>query len=932
MAKRVYVAIGSTAIRCMRKLIERCIEENLYQTPEHEAVFIGVDSNRKELESLLQVDSDRRHIRAVQLALTSTDDTCRVVRAFRADWTGLGIGEHGVGGDRRLSFAALNWTRDERLGHELSELKGDDELILIGSAFGGTATGVFWNAAYWLRSRLKASRDQRARDDAGAQQDGQEGTPGFYAFLVLPSLSGDSSGYRVVGNFCDFLRDMQCADMCIRLQAQRNLPLRSVVFASVERPELVPLWTYEKHSHSEDGWLPFDRIFAVPTPAGGTGQGQVLAIVAEQMFILGPLGMWRGLDVTGQVVNLPGSPRGIPGPDSLVFGGVRMVAAKSGKHALLRRRFHDLLLARYRGFLSRNSSESGEGRTWARQVLAGIAEGTPQEQAQTRESIAAERPGLTNLFAGDLPVLAQELDSKLRAYRRFLSNHRYTWVGFPEFLDRSVRHPGSAPKSLCLEDLTAAYNDHLAYLRSYAEQADAYQQSMANYAARGRDLAARRQASFVARLTGYDAAANLEIRERLSTALKSLLEEYTIACRAEASLATLTDPVDLGQERRRELYADIEKFLAQQTQGSSGEALHECMYEERQNVDLTRLELDPSHLAEQVVRLLASRDGAGRQGIVESAEAEASRHLLAGANALQANNPLRALTISIQPSRLKPFPRFQSVDTCAMYANLFYVQHGAANSLTWAELTGAEGLGLTAFAALDPNHQVTASFDRNAPQQTYYWKGQQGGAEAQATGDVHGVWIGTMKLDCEAGELIRKTYAGVDLQTMQANVLHDGMQLGEGLRRLQTLPEAIAFGVLVGAIEEQLRGADTRVGGTLLNSKQVQVRIERPGGGGNPILLQAERALLNGCLTRSRAEAPLGLTHIPLAWVEALMAWVRGTFWDDMGMVGPGSLRTVLQSEDLILTQIRLQVPPAVVEGVRALAAKTDPLVHVEVA
>jgi hypothetical protein len=640
--------------------------------------------------------------------------------------------------------------------------------------------------------------------------------------------------------------------------------------------------------------------------------------------------MWKGLDVTGQAVNLPGSPKGSAGPDSLVFAGVRMVAAKSGKHALLRRRFHDLLLSRYRAFLSRNSTESGEGRAWARQILAGIAEGTPPEQAQAWESIAAERPALTNLFAGDLRVLAQELDSKLRTYRRFLSNHHYTWVGFPEFLGRAVSQPEKAPKSLCLEDLIAAYNDHLAHLRSYAERVDSYQQNMVNYAARGRDLASRRQESSVARLTGYATAANLEIRERLATALKSLLEEYTIACRAEASLRTLTDPVDLGQEKRRQLYADIEKFLTQQTQGSSNEALHECMYEERQNVDLVRLELDPSVLTEQVVRLLASRDGAGRQGIVDDAEAEAARHLLASANALEANNPLRALTISIQPALLKPFPRFQAVASCEMFSNLFYVQHGAANSLTWAELTGAEGLGLTAFTALDPNRQETASFNQDALAQTYYWTGGQGSAGQKALADVHGVWIGSMKLDCEAGELVRKTYVGVDLQTLQANVLHDGMQLGEGLRRLLTMPEAIAFGVLVGAIERQLGQADDGAGGTLLNSEQVRVRIDRPGGG-VPILLQAGRALLNGCLTRLRADAPLCLTHIPLSWVEALMVWVRGSFWEDMGMVGPGSVKTLLQSEDLILTQVRLQVHPAVVEGVRTLAAKASPLVHVDV-
>lgn len=912
MPKRIYIAVGSTAIHCIRKLIERCIEENVYQTDGQSALYVGLDSDKKELDALLRMDSDRSHIRAVHIGLERTDPACRVVQAFRPDWTDLSIGQHGVGGDRRRSFAALTWAREDELHDTVSELEAADELILVGTAFGGTATGSYWNLAQWLRQVLKSARDQRVQNDPDA------GVPGFYSFLVFPSAPGATNGdYPLVGNLCDFLKDAQVLDVSVRLKAQLNLPFGFPVVSALRGDEFVPLWNKETQDHSEDSWLPFDCVFTVPTPPGGMGQVPIIA--AEQMFLLGPLGLWNKLGVTGQAVNRPGAPAGAEGAYDLAFGGFNMVAAKSGKNALLRKRFHALLHERFRSFLSRGSSSGSEGRRWA----IGLVEKFIDRDTD-HASIEGQMRELRNLFEGELPALAQHLDERLREFRKYLTNYPYRWTRFGDFLDHAVRHGGPVPADLCLEDLVHAYNESLEYLRHAGENADAYRQNMADAASKAVATVDRRQQSKVARLLNYTRAVELEVREKLRVSLQASLDDFVIACRAAATLKALPPNVSLEQEKRQNRYVDIDAFLAHKTKQTNGVALHECMHEESgENVQMDTLQLGADYLTEKVLELLATGNDAEREAIVKGAESEASRILLQHARELGPMNPLNELKINIRSTKLKPYSRIFAVRQCQMFHNLFYVQYGAAGTVTWGELT--DDLGMKVFGVLDPKRNVDDVFRHTSYQRRFYL-----GVNENQDNGIHGVWIGSMRLDCELGELVRQIYAGENVENWQATVLR-GRSLGGGLRRLMTLPEAMALGTLLGVIERAVSRRNEEAGGGVLNSENLAVTIACDKRRDGPLVLALSNSQLNSCFRmRPGFEHELQLTHVPTRWIRELMEWVRDTFWDDMEMAGSQSFRTRMQYEDLILTQLSLSVPNELVEGLQELSEKLTPAVTVE--
>jgi hypothetical protein len=230
------------------------------------------------------------------------------------------------------------------------------------------------------------------------------------------------------------------------------------------------------------------------------------------------------------------------------------------------------------------------------------------------------------------------------------------------------------------------------------------------------------------------------------------------------------------------------------------------------------------------------------------------------------------------------------------------------------------------FGVLDPKRNVDDVFRHTSYQRRFYL-----GVNENQDNGVHGVWIGSMRLDCELGELVRQIYAGENVENWQANVLR-GRSLGGGLRRLLTLPEAVALGSVLGVVERCVSKRNEDAGGGLLNSDEVTVTVSPEKREKGPLVLSLNNSELNSCFRmRPGYENELQLTHVPIRWIKELMEWVRGTFWDDMEMSGSQSFRTRMQYEDLILTQLSLSVPPELVEGLQELNEKLTPAVAVDV-
>ena len=154
--RNIFIAVGSSAIVGMIHLLDRLKEDGVYDQ-KRDDIFIGMDSDVNRLQDLKNFDLDSNPIRihTVQLTLSSSSPEKKVVTCFEPDWKNMGgITASGVGGDRRLSFTTLNWTGFwDDIGLDKLLTKGD-RVILLGTAFGGTSTGIFWNIAEIIQMRV----------------------------------------------------------------------------------------------------------------------------------------------------------------------------------------------------------------------------------------------------------------------------------------------------------------------------------------------------------------------------------------------------------------------------------------------------------------------------------------------------------------------------------------------------------------------------------------------------------------------------------------------------------------------------------------------------------------------------------------------------------------------------------------------------------
>ena len=154
--RNIFIAVGSSAIIGLIHLLDRLKEDGIYDQ-KRDDIFIGMDSDVSRLQALKSIDMDSAPIRihTVQLILPNASPEKDVVTRFEPEWRNMGgITASGVGGDRRLSFTSLNWTGFwDDIGIDNLLSKGD-RVILMGSAFGGTSTGIFWNISEFIQRRI----------------------------------------------------------------------------------------------------------------------------------------------------------------------------------------------------------------------------------------------------------------------------------------------------------------------------------------------------------------------------------------------------------------------------------------------------------------------------------------------------------------------------------------------------------------------------------------------------------------------------------------------------------------------------------------------------------------------------------------------------------------------------------------------------------
>lgn len=357
--KRFFIGVGSTALGALEALVNRyrdCGE--LLDRPEdgqYRDFFIGYDSDVKTVAAFNRLSDNRDYLCGVEMH--EDKELLGLSYGIRNDWGASDkIEKDGVGGARRKSFRTLNLLDNPYASEILKRIDKDDLVVLVGSAFGGTSTGSYWNLATCLRELMN-------NKDPGCNS--------LYGFVIFPDIgqwdknfSGGSIQKSYEGmssNVCNFLRDMgeQRILLSILHKTQggggggiRFVPLSLAL--SKKDPSMrsrggrefgvlkgETAGTGVPSNIGALGYLPTESVFLVSTN-GLKSEKAVSALVAEEIFLFAKLGLGRGSDgktLSSELTN--SGPKNKQGGVGECLCELNFIAARTLKKPLLAKFFYE---------------------------------------------------------------------------------------------------------------------------------------------------------------------------------------------------------------------------------------------------------------------------------------------------------------------------------------------------------------------------------------------------------------------------------------------------------------------------------------------------------------------------------------------------------------------------------------------------------------
>lgn len=274
MSKKVFITVGTTAMYAVGKLIGSLRESGLYDDNEVGGdKFICIDTDTTKLEDF-QHQSSSNHVYTIPINPSSpaspavrtvfTDSNGNEKTLFNVlneTWNKVCITGAGVFGYREQSYADISWR--QKLIEDLTADGDIDEstknsvvqtacqYIIVATAYGGSASGLFFNVSEVVRETI-----------------GKGAT--LYAMLFMPDFSiANPKGSYTKGwlNFCNFWQQLMQAVWERRLGRSQNtkyiFPYLGGMTQSNFDGRLFPLKTeIDGFKPMASGcYTPFDRIF-----------------------------------------------------------------------------------------------------------------------------------------------------------------------------------------------------------------------------------------------------------------------------------------------------------------------------------------------------------------------------------------------------------------------------------------------------------------------------------------------------------------------------------------------------------------------------------------------------------------------------------------------------------------------------------------------
>lgn len=564
MSKRVYVAIGGVGMTALKDLVQRYLEEGHFDNPSgkfKDDVFIGIDSDEGNVNTLGGLVANysegiQKHVYGIVLKEDHRLELERYRECFRDSQSSgrgqiLSIAPNGVAGKRIASWSSLSWKNDRRFADELKNLACDDAVVLMGSAFGGTSTGSYWNIAQWINRKLREVRPDGA-------------LPPFFGFVTLPNPNfRDPAGYPWHKNCVSFLQEMQYLNLEIRLR--NHMSVRPFRFLSPDYVRLgdnqlasgqtetgrVPL--YEKRMSQDHSNFPMDLLFLVDSE-GDAGPGHRMADEIVPLCMVADFNKKYSPKLLDVVFSGQGTTRAeldLPDKGMLYFAYVSATNNQQGKLWSI---YNELLSAAAAEFLRDQGSATEPMRDRLFDLVLQDIESTTDSRGWYDRSDAA----------GDWNSVSEKDKRSRGVYdyvfnpateRRLREKEQYAFPTFNYFLERMVfpdggrdaylADPGVAEmlakgdRIFSLKDLKDTYEDLKTHFRTHAEATDDLKDELADMERKYRSCETNVHNSFVMKMTGTRDVIKDDLVEMRKQAYQKLTEALFVSFHADATVNQL---------------------------------------------------------------------------------------------------------------------------------------------------------------------------------------------------------------------------------------------------------------------------------------------------------------------------------------------------------------------------------------------------------
>ena len=837
--KRIFISVGTAGLRALSELIDRLRMENVFDS--FNDYYIAFDSDQLYVDKFNSLARRLRSPRIKGYLAVSDDQDFKATCAFRPSWT-RPIPAGGVGGDRTICSKAISCIKKVWMNSDLcldEDLQQDDQIIVVGSAFGGTSSGMFLNVCEYLDLVIRNKRE--VKDEYKNVQ--------VLGFLLMPEEefcnSDHDSGYPLSLNMIDLFTDLETISWQRRLESAR--PGFKVPTLAHYKYGFYPFFTKTRengdlslHEYGICGSsLPVSTLYLVPTPTGYRHLSS--SLYAECLFVATYLqvdmGHFAWVDrIYGQSV-----PNDLTKVDRC-FAGFNMFAMRSGRMLSLKNWFCKGLASAYANLMSERENNT------VRDNIVRFFKGV-------------QTPCLFKPYAG---VKHKKLEELTKDYFMDPNNFREFAESLKGFLEELYLNAnpieGISPHGLVailgsldsesawlsqvnFSSIKNAYSEYYSFLETEMQKNHEYEEVIEKTVQESCALMAYR----TKHIFGFGKwkqnrvnAVRTKIIDAFMPKLKDLLDKYCFACRIQKTFffepADFNTAVDTIDHYMAQIVGRIKDEFVKRTENNpfmkegilvdplilpaeeaakvdfnplkilvSAAFRSECKISEQENAVVMGKIVDMKNTN----HFLATQPTPGNI-IVEAEEIAISSFDNAVKELPPESNPLKAATISnFDAFTAKTFsPVFSVPDSGAFHyhfsINLNVPPYFRLSNGDVAGGSGLPSLGLSTMPNVANPTEPFLTTDHSRTEDMFSWKDEkteQTPIPQVIKENIQGLWIGTLSIDNYLKNILDRLYSHDNKRKWIDAMMNEDLHP----RSLMSTVEMLQFGTLIEAIETKVQ-------------------------------------------------------------------------------------------------------------------------------